>query len=159
MNAFCTGCQHGPPVGTRASLDALAVSPRLYADLNSVSPTVKQSIARTIAATGAQFVEIAVMAPVPPYGHRVPMLAGGEALKIAVGSTIVPQIGPAGKVTTVSLLPSDLLKIPAATPQPAAPTPSASVVPAAKPRAHVRRAAAAPPLAVPPATVPVINSQ
>lgn len=52
---------------------------RLYADLNSVSPAVKQSIARTIAATGARFVEIAVMAPVPPYGHRVPMLAGGEA--------------------------------------------------------------------------------
>ena len=40
---------------------------------------MKQSIARTIAATGARFVEIAVMAPVPPYGHRVPMLAGGEA--------------------------------------------------------------------------------
>ncbi|MBZ5618712.1 MAG: DUF1932 domain-containing protein [Acidobacteriia bacterium] len=52
---------------------------RLYADLNSVSPALKQSIARTITATGARFVEIAVMAPVPPYGHRVPMLAGGEA--------------------------------------------------------------------------------
>ena len=51
----------------------------LYADLNSVSPALKQSIAQTIAATGARFVEIAVMAPVPPYGHRVPMLAGGAA--------------------------------------------------------------------------------
>lgn len=51
----------------------------LYADLNSVSPALKQAIARTIAATGARFVEIAVMAPVPPYGHRVPMLAGGDA--------------------------------------------------------------------------------
>jgi 3-hydroxyisobutyrate dehydrogenase-like beta-hydroxyacid dehydrogenase len=51
----------------------------VYADLNSVSPAVKQSIAQTIAATGARFVEIAVMAPVPPCGHRVPMLAGGEA--------------------------------------------------------------------------------
>src|SRR5581483_945057 len=49
-----------------------------YADLNSVSPALKQSIARTVGATGAQFVEIAVMAPVPPYGHRVPMLAGGQ---------------------------------------------------------------------------------
>ncbi|HXB70588.1 MAG TPA: DUF1932 domain-containing protein [Candidatus Acidoferrales bacterium] len=52
---------------------------RLYADLNSVSPALKQSIAQTITATGARFVEIAVMAPVPPHGHRVPMLAGGEA--------------------------------------------------------------------------------
>lgn len=51
----------------------------LYADLNSVSPAVKQSIARTIAGTGARFVEIAVMGPVPPEGHRVPMLAGGAA--------------------------------------------------------------------------------
>jgi 3-hydroxyisobutyrate dehydrogenase-like beta-hydroxyacid dehydrogenase len=50
-----------------------------YADLNSVSPALKQSIGATIAKTGAHFVEIAVMAPVPPYGHRVPMLLGGES--------------------------------------------------------------------------------
>jgi 3-hydroxyisobutyrate dehydrogenase-like beta-hydroxyacid dehydrogenase len=50
----------------------------IYADLNSVSPALKQSIARAITATGARFVEIAMMAPVPPYGHRVPMLAGGD---------------------------------------------------------------------------------
>jgi 3-hydroxyisobutyrate dehydrogenase-like beta-hydroxyacid dehydrogenase len=49
----------------------------LYADLNSVSPGVKQSIDRVIEATSARFVEIAMMAPVPPYGHKVPMLAGG----------------------------------------------------------------------------------
>jgi 3-hydroxyisobutyrate dehydrogenase-like beta-hydroxyacid dehydrogenase len=50
----------------------------LYADLNSVSPAVKQGIARKIGATGASFVEIAMMQPVPPYGHRVPILAGGN---------------------------------------------------------------------------------
>ncbi|HMD49862.1 MAG TPA: NAD(P)-binding domain-containing protein, partial [Bryobacteraceae bacterium] len=49
----------------------------IYADLNSVSPGVKQSIARLIESTGSRFAEIAVMAPVPPYGHKVPMLAGG----------------------------------------------------------------------------------
>jgi 3-hydroxyisobutyrate dehydrogenase-like beta-hydroxyacid dehydrogenase len=49
----------------------------LYADLNSVSPALKQTIAREIEATGARFVEVAVMAPVAPYGHRVPMLVGG----------------------------------------------------------------------------------
>ncbi len=52
-------------------------SGHLYADLNSVSPGVKQSIDRVIEATGARFAEIAMMAPVPPYGHKVPMLAGG----------------------------------------------------------------------------------
>jgi 3-hydroxyisobutyrate dehydrogenase len=49
----------------------------IYADLNSVSPGVKQAIARVIEASGAQFAEIAMMAPVPPYNHKVPMLAGG----------------------------------------------------------------------------------
>ena len=49
----------------------------LYADLNSVSPGLKQSIARVIELSGARFAEIAMMAPVPPYGHKVPMLAGG----------------------------------------------------------------------------------
>lgn len=51
----------------------------LYADLNSVSPAVKQAIARTIGGSGARFVEIAMMAPVPPYNHKVPILAGGPA--------------------------------------------------------------------------------
>jgi 3-hydroxyisobutyrate dehydrogenase-like beta-hydroxyacid dehydrogenase len=51
----------------------------LYVDLNSVSPAAKQGIAKTIAATGARFVEVAMMQPVPPYGHRVPILAGGAA--------------------------------------------------------------------------------
>jgi 3-hydroxyisobutyrate dehydrogenase-like beta-hydroxyacid dehydrogenase len=56
------------------------LTPRhLYADLNSVSPAVKQAIAREIGATGARFVEVAMMQPVPPYGHRVPILAGGDA--------------------------------------------------------------------------------
>ena len=50
----------------------------LYADLNSVSPTLKQEIDRVVSASGARFVEVAVMAPVLPYGHRVPMLLGGS---------------------------------------------------------------------------------
>ena len=52
-------------------------SAHLYGDLNSVSPDVKRQIAGVISAAGAQFVESAVMAPVGPYGHRVPMLLGG----------------------------------------------------------------------------------
>lgn len=48
-----------------------------YADLNSVSPETKCAIAQIITEAGARFVEAAVMAPVPPYGHKVPMLLGG----------------------------------------------------------------------------------
>jgi 3-hydroxyisobutyrate dehydrogenase-like beta-hydroxyacid dehydrogenase len=54
-------------------------SHHIYADLNSVSPALKQVIDRVISGSGARFVEVAVMAPVLPYGHRVPMLIGGTA--------------------------------------------------------------------------------
>jgi 3-hydroxyisobutyrate dehydrogenase-like beta-hydroxyacid dehydrogenase len=50
-----------------------------YVDLNSTSPAVKKQIAEIIAASGARFVEAAVMAAVPPFGHKVPMLLCGEA--------------------------------------------------------------------------------
>lgn len=51
-----------------------------YVDLNSTSPAVKQEIAAIVAATGARFVEAAVMAGVPALGHEVPMLLCGEAV-------------------------------------------------------------------------------
>ena len=51
----------------------------LYADLNSVSPARKQEIGSVIDGTRARFVEVAVMAPVLPYGHRVPMLLAGAS--------------------------------------------------------------------------------
>jgi 3-hydroxyisobutyrate dehydrogenase-like beta-hydroxyacid dehydrogenase len=51
----------------------------LYVDLNSISPNLKREIHDLIQSTGARFVEAAVMAPVPPYGHRVPMLLGGAS--------------------------------------------------------------------------------
>jgi 3-hydroxyisobutyrate dehydrogenase-like beta-hydroxyacid dehydrogenase len=63
----------------------------IYADLNSVSPALKQSIARVIEASGARFAEIAMMAPVPPYGHKVPMLAGG-----AGAADFVAKLAPFG---------------------------------------------------------------
>jgi 3-hydroxyisobutyrate dehydrogenase-like beta-hydroxyacid dehydrogenase len=63
----------------------------VFADLNSVSPGLKQSIARVIESSGARFVEIAMMAPVPPYGHKVPMLAGGRGAQ-----TFVERLAPFG---------------------------------------------------------------
>jgi 3-hydroxyisobutyrate dehydrogenase len=60
-----------------------------YADLNSVSPALKQDIDRVVTATGASFVEVAVMAPVSPYGHKVPMLLGGAGAK-AFTQTMAP---------------------------------------------------------------------
>jgi 3-hydroxyisobutyrate dehydrogenase-like beta-hydroxyacid dehydrogenase len=55
------------------------VARHCYADLNSVSPQMKQAICRAVSVSGAKFVEAAMMAPVPPHGHKVPTLLGGEA--------------------------------------------------------------------------------
>ena len=64
---------------------------QLYADLNSVSPELKRAIDRVISATGAHFVEVAVMAPAPPYGHKVPMLVGGTG-----GGEFIERMKPFG---------------------------------------------------------------
>jgi 3-hydroxyisobutyrate dehydrogenase-like beta-hydroxyacid dehydrogenase len=53
-------------------------SRHVYVDINSVSPARKQEIDAVIRSHDGAFVEAAVMAPVPPYGHRVPMLLGGN---------------------------------------------------------------------------------
>lgn len=71
-------------------------SRHLYADINSVSPARKQDIDRVITATGARFVEVAVMAPVSPYGHEVPMLLGGAGAK-----AFVEAMSPFGMKTEI----------------------------------------------------------
>ena len=63
----------------------------LYADLNSVSPDLKRSIGQLVEAQGARFVEVAIMLPVPPHGHRVPMFLGG-----AHAQALVDLLAPFG---------------------------------------------------------------
>lgn len=49
-----------------------------FLDINSLAPKTKQQNAKTIRESGACFVEVAVMAPVPPRGLKVPLLIGGS---------------------------------------------------------------------------------
>ena len=49
-----------------------------FVDINSVSPTIMKRVAEEALASGAGFVEAAVMGAVPIYKHRVPMLLAGE---------------------------------------------------------------------------------
>jgi 3-hydroxyisobutyrate dehydrogenase-like beta-hydroxyacid dehydrogenase len=74
-----------------AAKEAVAyLSPQhTYADLNSVSPALKQDIEHVINESGASFVEAAVMAPVTPYGHKVPMLLDGPGAE-AFAATMRP---------------------------------------------------------------------
>ncbi len=85
---------------------------------------------------------------VPPQANAVMLkTAKPEALRIAVDGKVVPQVGPAAKKVTVSLMPADLLKGPAA----AVVTPA----PAPAPRASTPRRRASPPAAAPaPALAP-----
>ena len=50
---------------------------QIFLDINSVSPATKREEAALIEAAGADYVEAAVMAPVPPQRLKVPMLLGG----------------------------------------------------------------------------------
>ena len=65
-------------VEAAASIASDLGSDHFYVDLNSVSPAVKQEVARVIEPSGAAFVEASVMSAVPPLEHRVPMLLGGK---------------------------------------------------------------------------------
>lgn len=53
-------------------------SGQIFLDINSVSPAKKQSSCKTLETCGADYIEAAVMAPVPPQRLKVPMLLGGR---------------------------------------------------------------------------------
>jgi len=50
---------------------------QVYFDINSVSPQRKRDSAAVVGATGATYLDMAVMAPVHPKGHRTPVLVAG----------------------------------------------------------------------------------
>ena len=51
---------------------------QLFLDINSVSPATKQHDCELVERSGADYVEAAVMAPVAPYGLKVPIVLGGK---------------------------------------------------------------------------------
>jgi 3-hydroxyisobutyrate dehydrogenase-like beta-hydroxyacid dehydrogenase len=60
-------------------------SNQIFMDMNSTSPMKKRKAAAVIEASGARYVESAVMATVPGYAHKVPMLLAGAAAEELVG--------------------------------------------------------------------------
>jgi 3-hydroxyisobutyrate dehydrogenase-like beta-hydroxyacid dehydrogenase len=80
---------------------------QIFLDINSCSPATKRSNARSVQSSGADYVEAAVMAPVPPQRLKVPMLLGGNrAVEVAPALTalgmnataIAAEIGVASAV-------------------------------------------------------------
>lgn len=54
------------------------VHPHTLIDLNSVSAGVKRANAARVRGAGARYLDMAVMAPVHPAGHRTPVLVAGD---------------------------------------------------------------------------------
>ncbi len=54
---------------------------QVFLDINSISPEAKRANARAVEVGGADYVEAAVMAAVPPKRLKVPMLLGGTRAK------------------------------------------------------------------------------
>ncbi|CAI0747002.1 NAD(P)-dependent oxidoreductase [Serratia quinivorans] len=62
-----------------------------FLDLNSAAPNTKRAAAEAISTSGAVYVEVAVMAPVPPKRLKTPLLLGGEG-----AVTIAAQLNALG---------------------------------------------------------------
>lgn len=66
---------------------------QLFADLNTTSAEVKREVAGAIASSGAAFVDVALLAPVPGLGLRTPCLvsgAGAERFAAVFGALGMP---------------------------------------------------------------------
>ena len=55
---------------------------KIYLEMNTASPKKKISIHQILKPSGVQFVDLAIMAPVPPKGIFTPMLAVGPGAKL-----------------------------------------------------------------------------
>ncbi|GAB3165806.1 hypothetical protein GCM10027258_89110 [Amycolatopsis stemonae] len=88
----------------------------VWADLNTASPGTKRKLAAIAAARGVPFADIAIMAPVPGRGLRVPMLATGAAAEAVAtllnsfGAAVEVMAGDAGLAAERKLLRSVFFK-------------------------------------------------
>ncbi len=99
----------------RAALGAMRPG-AIWADLNTAAPGIKQRLADMGRADGIPVTDIAMMAPVPGKGLRVPMLASGDAAEQVAarlrgfGADIEVLDGPAGLAASKKLLRSVFYK-------------------------------------------------
>ena len=103
---------------TQVARDAAASlkNGQIFLDINSVSPATKRENARLIEPSGAQYVEAAVMAPVPLKRLGVPMLLGGphavpvaQALS-ALGMNTTAVAGELGVASAIKMCRSIVIK-------------------------------------------------
>jgi 3-hydroxyisobutyrate dehydrogenase-like beta-hydroxyacid dehydrogenase len=102
-----------------AAVDALNAglgTAAMWADLNTASPGTKRRLAEIAAGHSVPFADVAIMAPVPGHGLRVPMLATGDAAAQVAetlgpfGASVEIMAGPAGLAAERKLLRSVFFK-------------------------------------------------
>ena len=88
---------------------------KIYVDMNATSPMTKEAV-DSIISTEAKFVDCAIMGPVPPYRHKVPMLVSGKGAElfskemVPYGMTISVMDGPAGGASASKMFRSIFMK-------------------------------------------------
>lgn len=88
----------------------------LWLDCNSCAPQTKQAAAEVIEAGGGRYVDVAVMAPVYPKRHEVPLLLSGPHAAIAAARIEVLGLRPklagerVGEASSVKMLRSVMIK-------------------------------------------------
>lgn len=89
---------------------------QVYLEMNTASPVVKKAAHQLLVPSGIRFVDLAIMAPVPPAGIRTPMLACGEGARSfsermrPLGLNIEVIEGEVGDAATRKLLRSIVYK-------------------------------------------------
>ncbi len=89
---------------------------QLFLDINSVSPNRKIETAALVAPTGAAYVDVAVMAPVAPYLHKVPCLIGGPGAAalapraLALGMKMELVSAEVGQASAIKMFRSIVIK-------------------------------------------------
>jgi 3-hydroxyisobutyrate dehydrogenase-like beta-hydroxyacid dehydrogenase len=89
---------------------------QIFLDINSCSPATKRGNAEAVERSGADYVEAAVMAPVPPQRMKVPMLLGGRrAAEVAaalrqLGMNATPIADRVGVASAVKMCRSVMIK-------------------------------------------------
>ncbi|MFZ3582858.1 DUF1932 domain-containing protein [Loktanella sp. DJP18] len=88
----------------------------LWLDCNSCAPEIKRAAGQVIAAAGGRYVDVAVMAPVFPKLHHVPLLVSGPHAQVAMDVLTALDMRPAyagtdiGRASTIKMLRSVMIK-------------------------------------------------
>ncbi|MBE3638536.1 NAD(P)-dependent oxidoreductase [Mangrovicoccus algicola] len=112
---FCLVTADAALAAARAAAPHLAAG-AFWLDGNSCAPGTKRQAAEIIAGAGGRYVDMAVMAPVHPAGHRVPLLLSGPDAKAAAalleGLGMRPRIAGAeiGRASAIKMIRSVMIK-------------------------------------------------